>query len=150
MKPIVFTKQGYEDIQQEQIALVEKRRYAVEQVQKARAMGDLSENGFYKAAKFELGNIDRRLRQLKELIKCGKVVQTTQKEIVDVGSTVTISDGKEEKTFVVVGGYESDPSLGKISHISPIGKAIMGKRKGESVTVTIPSGAQTYKILGMK
>lgn len=147
MKPILFTKEGYEELLKEREVLTEKRKGAVIELKKAREMGDLSENGYYKAARFELSSIDRRIREVRGLLQYGKVIEKRSSvDIVDIDCDVTIDDGSRKSTYRIVGGYESNPMEGKLSHISPIGKALMGKRLGDTVTVTIPRGEVTYTI----
>lgn len=147
MKPIFFTKEGYEDKKKDQVMLFEKRKQTVEALKKAREMGDLSENGYYKAAKMELGAIDRRLRHLKALIQYGKVIRATQKTTVEIGSKVIIASEGKDVEYTIVGGYESDPSLGKISHVAPLGKALIGKKVSETFAITTPKGMYSYTLL---
>lgn len=144
---IQFTQAGYEKIQQDFDDLQKKRKDAVVQLHTARQMGDLSENGAYKAARWELSGIDRQLRKLKYLLRFGKVTQTVNKGYIDFGSVVTLDDGKNKLTFTLVGGYESNPREKKLSMGSPIGKAVRGKRIGDKVTVYAPAGVTTYTIV---
>lgn len=145
--PIPFTQKGYDEVLKEKQKLLTERPDAVENLRKAREMGDLSENGYYKAARARLSFIDARLRYMEKLVKRGVVVQTkvgnTQ---VEIGNTVTLKDGEKEVTYTVVGGYESDPANNTISHISPIGKALMHKKEGEVIIVHAPVGTKTFTI----
>lgn len=152
MPTINFTKSGFEKIQKELETLIEKRKSAVENLKRAREMGDLSENGFYKAAKMELGAIERRTREILYQIKFGKVIANTNKNQVGIGSLVRISDGQKEFTYTIVGDYEADPKANHISIKSPIGKALLNKKVEEKVIVKTPSGNVTYKIqqIGIK
>lgn len=143
---IIFTKLGYEKLLQEKEDLVQQRPSAVEDLAKARAMGDLSENGYYKSARLKLSFLDRQIRHLTYLIKNAQIRQKQATDVVDIESVVTIRDGKIEKTYTLVGGYESNPTKGKISIHSPLGKALMGKRKGDSVTVVAPTATKIYII----
>ncbi len=113
------------------------------ELQRAREQGDLSENGAYKAARFELGDTDRALRQLQYQIKYGKAVAPPTDGTIGVGSSVKLrrADGKEFR-YMIVGTYEADPMNGKISIESPMGKALMGKRVSEEVVVN----GQSYKV----
>jgi transcription elongation factor GreA len=142
-----FTKAGYEALQKEQAELLAKRPEAVEDLRKAREMGDLSENGYYKAARAKLSEIDSRLRHLKHLLHFGKIIEPQSGDRVTFGSKVTINDGRQDRTFTIVGKEESDPMQGKLSEASPIGKALMGKKAGDTVEVDIPAGKVTYKIV---
>ena len=147
MKSIVFTPQGYNDLQKRKEELLEKRKETIKSLQRAREMGDLSENGLYKAAKFELGQIDRRIRQLDHLLKDGKVATTPQKGIVDVGSKVVLKDNKNEIEYEIVGSFESDPIEGKLSHVSPLGKSLIGKKVGDVVLFISPRGKKNCKVI---
>ena len=145
-KKIPFTQVGYQAVLDEKKKLLSERPDTVDNLRKAREMGDLSENGYYKASRAKLSALDARLRHLERLIRYGKIVESTNTGFVDIGSTVTIHDGSKDSTFTIVGGYESDPKNHTISYLSPIGKALMGKQKNESVEVVIPSGVATYTI----
>lgn len=146
MKRAQFTKQGYDEHKREYEQLLADRPAAVADLKKAREMGDLSENGYYKSARAKLSSVDHRLRQLKYILATAQVVERQQKGTVEIGSTVTVTDGTIEKTFTIVGGYEANPSAGKLSHLSPIGKALLGKKNQDSVEITTPSQKITYTI----
>jgi len=135
-KNIIFTKSGYNSLQPKLDELLKKRERVLIELQRAREQGDLSENGAYKAARFELGDTDRAIRTLQHQIKYGKAVEPPQDGTIGVGSTVRLvrSDGKEFN-YTIVGTYEADPMNGKISIESPMGKALMGKKIGEEVVV---------------
>ncbi|CAN5149753.1 transcription elongation factor GreA [soil metagenome] len=146
MKTITFTKAGFDKMQEEQKKLLGERPAAVIDLKTARDLGDLSENGYYKSARQKLSFIDHRLRQLKYILKEAVIVAPTQIDTVTIGCQVTIKNEKEEKTYTIVGGYESNPLEGKMSHRSPIGSALIGKKVGDKVEVIIPSGSVTYTI----
>lgn len=147
MRTIIFTKEGYEKIKLEQKELQESRKLAVEDLSKARAMGDLSENGYYKAAKFKLNDIDRRLRELTYLLRFGKVVNTDSKEIIGVNSKVVLENSGFKTEYKIVGEYEADPLAFKISNTSPLGKLLLNKRVGDTIILHAPKGSVEYKIL---
>ncbi len=146
---IPFTREGYDKIVTEKAALESGRPDAVEHLRKAREMGDLSENGYYRAARQRLSSIDSRLRHLTRLIRNAKIVQSANTGIADIGSTVSVSINGSESTYTIVGGYESDPTLHTVSHRSPLGQALMGKKKGDSVTVRAPAGEMTYTVVAV-
>ena len=143
VNPIVFTPAGYADLQPKLDELFKKRERVLIELQRAREQGDLSENGAYKAARFELGDTDRAIRTLQHQIKYGKAIQPPSNGTVGVGSKVKLirSDGKEFN-YEIVGTYEADPMNGKISIESPMGKALLGKKGGDEVVVN----GQTYKV----
>lgn len=147
MKTIPFTKEGLEIIQKEYDTLLKERPEAVWHLKTARELGDLSENGYYKASRFKLSQIDSRLRHLKHLLTNSKVIEKSLSSGVDLGTKVTVHDGDGERTFLLVGGFESDPSVGKISHNSPLGKALLGARIGEKRTIETPKGKREYTVL---
>lgn len=144
---IQFTKEGLETLQKEHDELVSQRADAVHELRTASAMGDRSENAAYKVARQKLSALDRRIRQTAHLLRYGVVVEREFTGRVDIGCTVTVHDGKQERTYVIVGGYESDVSQGKLSCFSPIGKALMDKKKDDSVQIQVPVGLLTLKVL---
>lgn len=146
MKQIPFTKEGHEKLKKELEDIRNSRPAAVEDLSKARSMGDLSENGYYKAARFKLTGIDRRIREINYILKYAVVTEAQGSDSVQIGSTVILNDGDNDITYSIVGGYESNPLEGKISQISPIGKAILGKKVGEKVSIEIPKGTVSYII----
>lgn len=146
---ILFTKHGYQHILEEKAKLLSERPEAVEHLRKSREMGDLSENGYYKASRARLSFLDSRLRRVDRLIKLGVIVESTGSNNTEIGSRVTITNDNKQQEFTIVGGYESDPSKKTISHLSPLGKALMGKQIGDVVMVHAPSGPKSYTILSV-
>lgn len=148
MKPqkIQFTKSGYEKMEKNFSDLTEKRKSAVVQLRTTREMGDLSENGAYKAARFELTSIDRELRRLTYLLRMGEIVESKNLGLVDFGSKVTVKNENSSLTFTLVSGYESDPKQMRLSVYSPMGKAVLGKKAGEKAIVYAPQGEVVYTI----
>mgnify|MGYP001568001000 CR=1 FL=1 len=147
IEPVPFTKEGYEKIQKEQKELLISRVDAIGHLQKARELGDLKENGYYQASRQKVNAIDARLRRITFLLRYGVVKESSNSGHVEVGSKVTISSDGNETTYNIVGGEESDPSSGAISHKSPLGRALMGKKSGETVIFHAPIGDISYKIL---
>jgi transcription elongation factor GreA len=113
-------------------------------------MGDLSENSEYQSAKEELAFTDGRISELEELVQNAKVTTPKSQDSIDVGHTVTVKVGNNEVAFQIVGEWEANPSLKKISHSSPLGKSLLGKRIGEKVEVDAPAGKILYTIMGIK
>lgn len=142
-----FTKDGYEKLISDLKTDTEKRKEAVVRLRTAREMGDLSENGAYKAARFELSTIDRNIRRLTYLIRIGKVVEITETDIAEIGRKIILNDGEREFSFMLVNTFESDPKNQKLSTNSPIGHAVYGKKAGENITVNTPGGVKNYKIM---
>lgn len=146
INPIPFTKDGIEKIKKEQEELLSQRPGVLDHLNKARAMGDLKENGYYQATRQKLNFIDGRLRRITFLLKYGVVMASQNSGVVDIGAKVVLHDGIKAYTYTIVGGEESNPSEGKISHKSPLGRAILGKKKGEKVTLTVPKGDVIYTV----
>jgi len=146
---IPFTKDGYQKLVYERTKLLAQRPEAVEHLKKAREMGDLSENGYYKASRAQLSFLDARLRRANRLIKLATIVTSNGNGTVQIGSIVKLTDGNKESEFTLVGGYESDPTQHTISHISPMGRAIIGKIAGDVVEVHAPAKTITYTIVSV-
>jgi len=149
---VLLTKEGLAELKAEydQLANV-KRPVAVERLSDARDLGDLSENSEYAAAKQDLSFIDGRILELEEIIHGAKLISGThQKTQVDVGCKVILHVNGKKDEYMLVGEWEADPKEKKISHESPLGKALMGKKVGDRVEVEAPAGKVIYKILGIE
>ena len=145
---MILTPEGLKELKFEHGELVKnKRPLAVTRLSDARGLGDLSENSEYAAAKQDLAFIDGRIAELEEITRVAKVVSTHGKSMVDVGCKVTLHMKGKQEVFTVVGEWEADPSQKKISHESPLGRALMGKKSGDAVEVEAPAGKILYKIL---
>jgi transcription elongation factor GreA len=144
---VPVTKEGFEKLQKDLTELKRIRPEAVNTLSDARKMGDLSENGLYTAAKMRLKSIDAQIFRLNIQIKLADIINKKDNFIIGLGSKVTVFDGKIERELYLVGDYEADPKSGKISKKSPIGRSLIGKRVGDSVSVFTPSGRKVYKIL---
>jgi len=144
----LLTKQGQLELQVEYKDLVgNKRPAAVARLSDARDLGDLSENSEYASAKQDLTFIDGRIAELEEILHGAKIITSHPKGLVDVGCKVTIHMNGKKDIFHVVGEWEADPASKKISHSSPLGKALMGKKVGETAQVEAPAGKILYKII---
>jgi transcription elongation factor GreA len=147
-KKIYLTKEGLEDLRKELDELAKNKRPEVlERVSQARSLGDLSENAEYVAAREELSFIDGRVDELEELLKQVELIHNGgSNHIVKLGSKVTLHTNGKKEDFMVVGEWEADPAEKKISHESPLGKALLGKKVGEKVEVEAPAGKILYTI----
>lgn len=144
----ILTKDGLHDLKAEYDELMNVKRPAiVTRLAEARDQGDLSENSEYAAAKQDLSFLDGRIAELEELLHGAKVITTHKKGMIDVGCKVTLHINGKKEVFTLVGEWEADPSQKKISHSSPLGKALLGKKSGETVEVEAPAGKILYKIL---
>ena len=145
---LYITKEGFKKLKDELKELVSTKRPEVaQQIQSAREMGDISENAAYDEAKREQAFIEGRISELEEIIKSSKVADEKASEAVVVGSKVTLHIEGDEEIFHIVGAPEADPSEKKISHESPLGKELLGKKVGEKIEVEAPIGKLTYTIL---
>ena len=152
LKEVILTSQGYKKLSQEiEYLQTEKRREVAERIRIAREFGDIAENAEYDDAKNEQAMLEHRIAQLEERLLSAHVI--TKKEIskdsVSVGATVKLRDIQANKTveYHIVGSTEANPAENKLSNESPVGKAIMGRKKDETVEVSAPRGALRFKIL---
>jgi transcription elongation factor GreA len=150
MTIIPFTKLGFLDLKKELEIEIAKRPIAVESLKRGREMGDLSENGLYKAAKMELVGIDRQIRHLKNLIQYGKISEPKDNNSIQLGHTIVVEKENGNKEFRIVGEWEANPRENKISHKSPIGHNLMGQKVGETIAIKTPNGFINYKILSIQ
>jgi transcription elongation factor GreA len=155
LKEVILTPEGFKKLQQEIDYLRnEKRREVAERIRVAREFGDIAENAEYDDAKNEQAMLEHKIAQLEERLLSARVI--TKKEIskdaVSIGSHVRLRDMQANKTFEyhIVGSAEANPAENKLSNESPVGKAIMGKKKGEVVEVAAPRGALKFKIMEIK
>ena len=145
-KDVILTPDGLEKLKQEIEHLSgDKRREVAERIKEAREFGDISENSEYDDAKNEQMMLEARIATLEEKLRSATVIDASEldNEIVRVGATVNVSDGDGKKdVFMIVGSTEADPSAKpkRLSNESPVGKALLGHKKGESVSVSLPSG----------
>lgn len=150
IQPIPLTAEFFAQTQAKYQQLSDERVEVMKRLQTAREMGDLSENGAYKYAKFELGSIGRQLQQLKFLLDNGVIVKPpTNPTQISFGCVVKLQAAEKTVSYQLVSQYESNPKEGKLSMESPIGSALMKKRVGDTVEITIPSGAVTYSVLSI-
>ena len=146
-----LTPKGLTNLESELEQLTTERRHAVaDRIQKAKEMGGTVDNAEYDEAKNEQAFIEGRILTLENLIHNAKIISETagKSGVVQVGSTVTVrnNQGKRQK-YVIIGTAEADPAQGKISNVSPIGKALLGKRAGELAEVAAPAGKIELEIL---
>ncbi len=143
-KEYVVTSEGLAALQQELETLkTVTRKEVAEKIKEARGYGDLSENSEYDEAKNEQGIVESRIAELESILKIVRVVDddTAPGDVVGIGSRVTTVDDKgREKVYEVVSSSEANPLAGKISDESPVGAALLGKRAGATVDVTLPNG----------
>jgi transcription elongation factor GreA len=147
----LLTKEGLKELKVEYEDLVKiKRPAAVARLSDARDLGDLTENSEYASAKQDLTFIDGRIAELEEILHGAKIITSHHKGHIDVGCRVTLHANGKKDVFHLVGEWEADPSNKKISHSSPLGKALMGKKVGDTAEVEAPAGKILYQIIGIE
>ncbi len=148
----LITKEGLKKLQDE----LDERRGTIRQgiaaaIKEAKEQGDLSENAEYSEAKNQQNENESRIAELEMILKESRVVDgTTTDGSVGLGSAVEVEFSGRNMSFHIVSSNEADPTRFRISNESPLGRAFMGKQKGDEVEVTIPSGVAKYKILDIK
>ena len=145
----LVTEAGYAKLKEELDHLVNVRRAEVaERIKTAREYGDISENAEYDDAKNEQARIEARIVQVEEKLRTAVIVSETDNKTVGIGNKVTIvdADSGDEEVYIIVGSTEADPLEGKVSHESPVGKALMGRSKGDKVEIPVPAGVLHFEI----
>lgn len=157
MKPVqpktYLTKEGFIALKEElELLKTTKLPLAVDRVARARDFGDLSENAEYHSAREDLSWIEGRIEELQVLVSQASEISSssTSSDSVSLGSTVHLAINGNKHEFAIVGEWEADPGAKKISHESPLGKALVGKKVGDKVEVEAPAGVITYSILAIK
>ena len=130
----------------------EKRKEILEALEFAKSLGDLSENAEYHQAREEQGKLEERIATIENLLRNSTVVKKHHAGVVEVGATVMVQKegSKDKQTFSVVGSEEADVLAGKISNNSPLGQALLGKKKGDKASFKTPKGEILYTILGIE
>ncbi len=156
LKDVILTPEGYKQLKSELDRLrTEKRREIAERIAAARAFGEIAENAEYDDAKNEQMMLEHRIAQLEERLANARVInpKDIDTSVVSVGSVVRLRDvdAKETVEYFIVGSAEANPIERKLSNESPVGKAIMGRKKGETVEVATPRGSKLkFKIMEIK
>ena len=151
-KPSYLSREGLAKIRGELEAMTNVRRAEVAaRIHDAKEHGDLSENAEYEDAKNEQAFVEGRIQTLEALIKNATIIDEHHStEHVQIGSTVEVESGDGPEHFTIVGSAEANPVAGRISNESPVGRALLGKRKGEKIVVKVPAGDFTYKIVSIR
>jgi transcription elongation factor GreA len=156
VKEVILTPGGYKKLKAEiELLSTERRREVADRIRVARQFGDIAENAEYDDAKNDQMLLEHRIARLEEQLRNARVIEKKEitSDFVSVGSTVRLRDvdAKQTVEYHIVGSAEANPSENKLSNESPVGKAILGHKKGETVDVTTPRGARLkYKILEIK
>jgi transcription elongation factor GreA len=155
VKEVILTSEGYEKLKQEiELLSNEKRREIADRIRVAREFGDINENAEYDDAKNEQALLEHRIAMLEERLRNARVIASDEvsTDVVSVGSHVQLRDldAKETIEYHIVGSAEANPAENRLSNESPVGKAIIGRKKGETVEVAAPRGSLKFKILDIK
>jgi len=147
-KPVYLTAEGLAKLRAEltQLITVDRPRIA-QRIHEAKLDGDLSENAEYEDAKQEQSFLEGRIATLELQLRNATVIEKSNGDSVGIGSKVVIEGGEGEETFTIVGSAEAAPRQGRISNESPVGAALMGRKKGDKITVLAPSGPIEYTLL---
>jgi transcription elongation factor GreA len=147
-----LTQEKYDEFKKElEFLKTVRRKEVADNLEYAKSLGDLSENAEYHEARDTQANVEDRISHLELLMKAAVIVRAHDTSSVNVGSTVEIQKEKEKstKTYTLVGSEEADMTQNKISHTSPLGASLIGRKKGDSFSVTTPAGVVTYKVISI-
>ncbi len=146
-KAFLLTKDGVNELKSEHTGLISQRSAVAERIKTAREFGDLAENAEYQSARQEQDKLEARISEIEHILQNVELINKPRgSQKVQIGSSVTLKN-HDTKKFQVVGTVEADPSNGKISDESPIGRALLGKAVGDKVEIKTPSETSTYKIV---
>jgi transcription elongation factor GreA len=145
-KDVILTPEGLENLKKEiEYLSTTKRREVAERIKEAREFGDISENSEYDDAKNEQAMLESRIASLEDKLRSATVIDASElsADVVRVGSQVHVKDEKGKSVaYTIVGSTEADPTANKLSNESPVGKALVGRKKGDAVKVALPNGRQ--------
>ena len=155
MKEVILTPEGFKKLKEEiEYLSNDKRREVADRIRIAREFGDIAENAEYDDAKNEQAMLEHKIAQLEERLLSARVITKKEisKDVVSIGSHVKLRDmdAKQTVEYHIVGSAEANPAEHKLSNESPVGKAIIGKKKGEVVEVSAPRGSLKFKIMEIK
>jgi transcription elongation factor GreA len=153
-KVVLLTIEGKEALEQELKNLKSVKRQEISaRIKEAISLGDLSENSEYNEAKLEQAACEMRISELEETLTRVEIIQMNEnKEVVSLGTRIVLRDIEynEDEEYIIVGSAEANPRKGRISNESPVGQAVIGKKKGDIVEVSVPVGTIKYEIVDIK
>lgn len=144
-----ITKQGKEDLEKELKELIDSRSDVADEIAAARENGDLSENAEYTAAREKQSRVEARIAEIEGILDGAQIIKSDGDGTISLGDHVVVSQDGKESAFDVVGAIEADPANNKISHESPLGAALMGKKVGNEVSIKTPKGEKVYKVVSV-
>lgn len=149
-KKYLLTPEGLQKLKEELDHLVsERRQEIIERIQEAVAHGDLSENADYAQAKEEQAFVEGRIQEIEEIIRNAEIIRHVDSDVVNIGSAVKVKIDGKEYAYTVVGSNEANPKEGRISNESLVGRALMGRKKGDKVDIQTPAGKKVYEIVSV-
>jgi len=148
-KTYQITEAGRAELEAELEELKSRRGEIADKIAEARDYGDLSENADYDTAREDQALVETRIAEIEDILANAQIIKAGSGSRVSVGSTVELKSGGKNFTYTLVGPVEADPLEGKISNESPIGEALMGKKVGETATITTPKGEVAYEVISI-
>jgi transcription elongation factor GreA len=145
-KDYQLTRDGRSELEKELEELKARRGEIAEKIKAARDFGDLSENAEYDAARDEQAQVESRIAEIEDILLNSTLIAKTNSDTIALGSTVTLQSDKGTVTYTLVSSVEADPAEKKISDESPIGQALVGKKKGDKVEIKTPSGVMSFTV----
>lgn len=142
-----ITEAGRAELEAELEELKSRRGEIADKIAEARNYGDLSENADYDTAREDQALVETRVAEIEDILANAQIIKASSSSRINVGSTVELKSNGKTVTYTLVGPVEADPLEGKISNESPIGEALMGKKVGETATITTPKGSMTYEVV---
>jgi transcription elongation factor GreA len=142
-----ITEAGKKELEAELDELKGRRGAIAEKIAEARDYGDLSENAEYDAAREEQGLVESRVAEIEDVLLNAEIIGASRSSKVSLGSKIELKTGRKTVEYHIVGPVEADPASGKISNESPIGLALMGKKVGDTATITTPKGEINYEVV---
>ena len=154
-REVILTPEGLERLKEEiQYLSFDKRREVADRIKQAREFGDIAENSEYDDAKNEQAMLEHRIAMLEERLNNARVIDEDEitLDVVSIGTKVRLRDveAKETVEYIIVGSAEANPAEHRLSNESPVGRAILGRKKGETVEVDVPRGSLKFKIMDIK
>ena len=150
-QPVLLTREGLQKLKNELVQVRARRVDAADRMKEAAQPGDIEDNPEYEQAKEEVSRLDEKIYELEEMIGRAQIIEARRGSVAEPGSTIEVEDNEGERTtYYLVGAVEADPGSGRISVESPVGRALVGKRKGDEVSVTVPAGTIGLKVLEVR
>jgi transcription elongation factor GreA len=150
-QPVLLTAEGLAKLKQDLEVVRARRIEAADRMKEAAQPGDIEDNPEYEQAKEEVQRLDDRIYELQEMIGRAQIIEGKASSVAEPGSTIEVEDDEGETlTYHLVGAVEADPGAGRISVESPVGRALVGKRQGDRISVVVPAGTIELKVRAVR